>query len=81
MKLTAAVVSIDPSDSEIQHAAYLLLMDSVRSEAHNFEIRLAAKEKLSHEHAPHAQSCRRAPEFPTSQPATSQRLKLDRSPS
>ena len=79
MKLTDAVVPLDPSDSEIQHAAYLLWMDSGRPDAHDIEIWLAAKEMLTHEHAPHAQSCRRVTELRTSQPATPQRLILARS--
>lgn len=68
MKLTT-VTPREPSDSEIQCAAYLLWLDSGRPASHDRELWFAAREMLCHQHAPHAKTYRGALELATSAPA------------
>ena len=70
MKLTTPVIPLEPSDSEIQPAAYLLWMDSGRPEAHDFELWLAAREMLCHRQVGHANTLRCAPGIAASAPTS-----------
>jgi hypothetical protein len=52
-----------PSEAEIQHAAYLLWIESGRPEGRDLEHWLAAKEMLCHRHGRDAGTGRRVPEI------------------
>lgn len=75
MKRKTAVALQEPTEAEIQHAAYLLWIEDGRPEGHDLEHWLAAKEMLCHRHGRDATTGRRAPEIAA--PAPSNRLGLD----
>ena len=53
----------EPSELEIQHAAYLLWIENGRPEGRDLEHWLAAKEMLCHRHGRDAKTGRPAPEI------------------
>jgi hypothetical protein len=53
-----------PTESEIQHAAYLLWIEDGRPDGRDLEHWLAAKEMLTHRHGRDALTQRRAIELP-----------------
>jgi hypothetical protein len=53
-----------PSEAEIQHAAYLLWIETGRLPGHDLENWFAAKELLRHRHAPGAGARHPAPNVP-----------------
>jgi len=63
MKRKPALVSHDPTEAEIQHAAYLLWIENGRPEGRDFDHWMAAKEMLCHRHGRDAATRRRAPEI------------------
>ena len=58
----------EPTEQEIQHAAYLLWIENGRPDGRDLEHWLAAKEMLCHRHGRDATTRRRAPEI--AEPAT-----------
>jgi hypothetical protein len=58
----------DPTEAEIQHAAYLLWVEDGRPEGRDLEHWLAAKELLTHRHGRDASTGHRAAELPLSLP-------------
>ncbi len=58
----------EPSEAEIQHAAYLLWIEEGRPEGRDLEHWLAAKEMLTHRHGRDATTHRRAAEIATPAP-------------
>ena len=63
MKRKKAPVPRDPSEAEIQHAAYLLWIENGRPEGRDLEHWLAAREMLCHRHGRDATTGRRAIEI------------------
>jgi Protein of unknown function (DUF2934) len=63
MKTNIRSAISEPTEQEIQHAAYILWIQSGRSEGHDLEHWLAAKEMLSHRHGRDAKTRVRAPEI------------------
>ena len=63
MKTKSITANAEPSESEIQHAAYLLWIENGRPEGCDLEHWLAAKEMLCHRHGRDARTRRRAPEI------------------
>ena len=57
------VTKHEPTEQEIQHAAYLLWIEDGRPEGRDFEHWLAAKEMLNHRHGRDAKTRQRAPEI------------------
>lgn len=57
-------ISHEPTESEIQHAAYLLWLEDGRPEGRDLEHWLAAKEMLAHRHGRDAHTQGRAIELP-----------------
>lgn len=53
----------EPTELEIQHAAYLLWIENGRPEGRDLEHWLTAKEMLSHRHGRDAKTRGRAPEL------------------
>jgi hypothetical protein len=53
----------NPTEAEIQHAAYLLWLENGQPEGRDLEHWLAAKEMLCHRHGRDAQTRRKAPEI------------------
>lgn len=53
----------EPTEAEIQHAAYLLWIEDGRPEGRDLEHWQAAKEMLCHRHGRDAKTRRRAPEI------------------
>ena len=64
-KTTPKTALPQPTESEIQHAAYLLWIENGRPEGRDLEHGLAAKEMLSHRHGRDAATGRPAPEVST----------------
>ena len=62
-KTIAAPVTREPTEAEIQHAAYLLWIENGRPEGRDLEHWLAAKEMLCHRHGRDALTRRIAPEI------------------
>jgi hypothetical protein len=69
---TAAVVSHEPTEAEIQHAAYLLWVENGRPEGRDLDHWWAAREMLCHRQGRDAKTRRRVPEIaaPTSSTLT-----------
>ena len=64
----------EPTELEIQHAAYLLWIENGRPEGRDLEHWLAAKEMLCHRHGRDSKTSRRAVEMPrAASPATAER--------
>jgi hypothetical protein len=63
MKTKSITTVTEPSESEIQHAAYLLWIENGRPEGCDLEHWLAAKEMLCHRHGRDATTRRRVPEI------------------
>jgi hypothetical protein len=63
MKTKSITVIREPSESEIQHAAYLLWIESGRPEGCDLNHWLAAKEMLCHRHGRDASTRRPVPEI------------------
>ena len=61
MKRNTLTTSCAPTEAEIQHAAYLLWIESGRPEGRDREHWLAAKEMLCHLAGPAVKTRRRAP--------------------
>lgn len=53
----------EPTDAEIQHAAYMLWIENGRPEGHDLEHWLAAKEMLCHRHGRDGKTGRPVPEI------------------
>ncbi|MEO6243861.1 MAG: DUF2934 domain-containing protein [Opitutaceae bacterium] len=65
MKTHRSACSVqEPTELEIQHAAYLLWIENGRPEGRDMEHWLEAKEMLCHRHARDSQTSRRAVELP-----------------
>ena len=67
------ITTHEPSEQEIQHAAYLLWVEDGRPEGRDLEHWMAAKEMLCHRHGRDATTGHRAPEIapPARVPASS----------
>lgn len=63
MKRKTAPAFLEPTESEIQHAAYMLWVEEGRPEGRDLQHWLAAKEMLCHRHGRDAATGRRAPEI------------------
>jgi hypothetical protein len=63
MKRKTAGPLPEPTEAEIQHAAYLLWIESGRPEGCDLEHWLAAKEMLCHRHGRNGKTRRRVPEI------------------
>ena len=63
MKRKPAVITHEPTEAEIQHAAYLLWIEGGRPEGRDLEHWLAAKEMLCHRHGRDAKTRRPALEI------------------
>jgi hypothetical protein len=63
MKIKIPTPKHEPTEAEIQHAAYLLWIENGRPEGRDLEHWMAAKEMLCHRHGRDAQTRRRAPEI------------------
>ena len=63
MKTKSITANAEPSESEIQHAAYLLWIENGRPEGSDLEHWLAAKEMLCHRHGRDARTRRPVPEI------------------
>jgi hypothetical protein len=63
MKRTAIPTPYEPTEQEIQHAAYLLWVENGRPEGCDLEHWLAAKEMLCHRHGRDASTRRPVPEI------------------
>ena len=63
MKRKTKVSRQDPSETEIQHAAYLLWIENGRPEGRDLEHWHAAKEMLCHRHGRDAKTGRRTVEI------------------
>jgi hypothetical protein len=63
MKTKAIAPVAEPTEAEIQHAAYLLWIENGRPEGRDLEHWLAAKELLCHRHGRDAKTRRRVPEI------------------
>jgi hypothetical protein len=63
MKTKKIAASPQPTEAEIQHAAYLLWIESGRPEGRDLEHWLAAKEMLCHRHGRDAKTRQRVPEI------------------
>jgi hypothetical protein len=63
MKTKSLNAISEPTESEIQHAAYLLWVESGRPEGRDLDHWLAAKEMLCHRHGRDATTRRRVPEI------------------
>lgn len=59
MKTTVPFSTVEPSEQEIQHAAYLLWLENGRPEGRDMDHWLAAKELLVHRHARATKPARR----------------------
>lgn len=55
--------TIEPTEAEIQHAAYLLWIENGRPEGRDQEHWFAAKEMLCHRHGRDSKTRRRVPEI------------------
>ena len=62
-KTKTAVVLQEPTEAEIQHAAYLLWVENGRPEGRDLDHWWAAKEMLCHRHGRDAQTRRRVSEI------------------
>ncbi len=63
MKTRAAPARHEPTEAEIQHAAYLLWIENGRPEGRDLDHWLAAREMLCHRHGRDAATGRPAPEI------------------
>lgn len=63
MKRKTAPVRPEPTEAEIQHAAYLLWVENGRPEGRDLEHWLTAREMLCHRHGRDAQTRRPVPEI------------------
>ena len=63
MKRITAPKTPEPSEAEIQHAAYMLWIEHGRAEGRDLEHWNAAKEMLCHRHGRDANTRGRAPEI------------------
>lgn len=63
MKRKTAPKITEPSEAEIQHAAYMLWIEEGRPEGRDFEHWLAAKQMLCHRHGRDANTRQRVPEI------------------
>jgi hypothetical protein len=63
MKRKSPFLTPEPTEAEIQHAAYLMWIEDGRPEGRDFERWMAAKEMLCHRHGRDAKIGRRAPEI------------------
>jgi hypothetical protein len=63
MKRNTTVITPEPTEAEIQHAAYLLWIENGRPEGRDLEHWLAAREMLCHRHGRDAKTRRPAPEI------------------
>jgi hypothetical protein len=63
MKRNTATLTHEPTEAEIQHAAYLLWVESGQPEGRDLEHWFAAKEMLCHRHGRDATTRRRVPEI------------------
>ena len=63
MKHKTAPKIPEPSEAQIQHAAYMLWIEEGRPEGCDLEHWMAAKEMLCHRHGRDATTRRRAPEI------------------
>ena len=71
MKRKSTAIPHEPTEQEIQHAAYLLWIENGRPEGRDLEHWLAAKEMLCHRHGRDAKTGRPAPEIaPPAVPVT-----------
>jgi hypothetical protein len=70
MKRRLVQVLHEPTEQEIQHAAYLLWVENGRPEGRDLEHWFAAKEMLCHRHGRDARTGERAPEIAPPAPAT-----------
>ena len=68
MKTKSITFIPEPSESEIQHAAYLLWIENGRPEGRDLEHWLAAKEMLCHRHGRDATTRRPVPEIASPAP-------------
>lgn len=59
----AAAHAHEPSEMEIQHAAYMLWIENGRQEGHDLDYWLAAREMLLHRHGRDSKTRRRVPEI------------------
>jgi hypothetical protein len=64
MKTTTLAPVTEPTEAEIQHAAYLLWVENGRPEGRDLEHWLAAKEMLCHRHGRDASTRQPVPELP-----------------
>ena len=69
MKRKSSTSAPEPTEAEIQHAAYMLWVEEGRPEGCDLEHWHAAKEMLCHRHGRDAQTRRRAPEIAKPAPA------------
>lgn len=63
MKTNTKPARTDPTEAEIQHAAYLLWIEAGQPEGRDSEHWFAAKEMLCHRHGRDSKTRRRAPEI------------------
>lgn len=63
MKSKPIACAPEPTEAEIQHAAYLLWIENGRPEGRDLEHWLEAKELLCHRHGRDARTRRKAPEI------------------
>jgi hypothetical protein len=63
MKRHTATPPAEPSEAEIQHAAYMLWIENGRPEGRDLEHWLAAREMLCHRHGRDSHTRRPAPEL------------------
>lgn len=63
MKRKTAVLRPEPTEAEIQHAAYLLWVENGRPEGRDLEHWLTAREMLCHRHGRDATTQQPAPEI------------------
>ena len=63
MKRKKAITLHEPTEAEIQHAAYLLWLENGQPEGRDVEHWHAAKEMLVHRHGRDSRTGRRAPEL------------------
>jgi len=63
MKTNTIASPPEPTEAEIQHAAYLLWIENGRPEGRDLEHWLEAKELLCHRHGRDAQTQRKVPEI------------------
>jgi hypothetical protein len=63
MKNKSIALTREPTETEIQHAAYLLWIENGRPEGRDLEHWFAARELLAHRHGRDAKTRRKVPEI------------------